>query len=42
MIFLNFFAAFLETILISKHFESKDGRHSFSLSEITDSENVVR
>ena len=35
-------AAFLKSILIFKHFESKDDRDSFCIFEIVDSENVVR
>ena len=38
----QFFALFLKAILNFKHFESKGDRHSFFISEITDSENVVR
>ena len=40
--FSEFFAAFLKSILNFKHFESRDDRHSFFISEITDSENLVR
>ena len=40
--FSEFFAAFLKRILNFEHFASKDNRHSFCISEITDSENVVR
>ena len=40
--FAEFFAAFFKAILNFKHFESKDDIHSFFISEITDSENVVR
>ena len=38
----KFFAAFLESKLDFEHFEKKDDPHSFCISEITDSENVVR
>ena len=40
--FSEFFAAFLECRLKFKYFEKKDHPHRFCLSEITDSENVVR
>ena len=40
--FSEFFAPFLKSVLNFKHFESKDDRHSFCISEITDCENVVR
>ena len=38
----KFFAAFLKSKLDFEHFEKKDDPHSFCISEITDSENVVR
>ena len=38
----KFFAAFLESKLDFEHFEKKDDPHSFCISEITDSENVLR
>ena len=37
----QFFAAFLKLRLSFEHFEKKDDPRSFSISEITDSENVV-
>ena len=40
--FSQFFAAFLKCRLKFKYFEKKDHPHRFCLSEITDSENVVR
>ena len=40
--FSRFFAAFLKSTLIFKYFEKKDDPHRFCISEITDSENVVR
>ena len=40
--FARFFAAFLKSRLNFEHFEKKDDPHSFCISEITDSENVVR
>ena len=40
--FSQFLAAFLKSILNFEHFESKHDRHSFCVSENTDSENVVR
>ena len=40
--FSEFFASFFKSIWNFNHFESKDDRHSFFISEITDSENVVR
>ena len=40
--FSQLFAAFLKFILNFKHFEKKDETHSFCISEITDSENVVK
>ena len=40
--FSQFLAAFLKSRLNFKHFEKKDNPHSFCISEITDSENVVR
>ena len=38
----EFFTEFLKSRLNFKHFEKKDDPHSFCISEITDSENVVR
>ena len=38
----KFFAAFLKSKLDFEHFEKKDDPHSFCISEITDSENMVR
>ena len=40
--FFELFAAFLKSILNFEHFEKKYDPHSFCISEITDSENVVR
>ena len=40
--FSQLFAAFLRSSLNFKYFEKKDDRHRFSVSEITDSENLVR
>ena len=40
--FSEFFAVFLRSKLNFEHFEKKDDPHSFCISEITDSENVVR
>ena len=40
--FSIFFSAFLKLRLNFEHFEKKDDPHSFCISEITDSENVVR
>ena len=40
--FSQFFAEILESILNFQHFETKDDPHSFCISKITDSENVVR
>ena len=40
--FSIFFSAFLKLRLHFEHFEKKDDPHSFCISEITDSENVVR
>ena len=40
--FSQFFAAFLKFTLNFEHFEKKDDPHRFCISEITDSENVVR
>ena len=40
--FSQFFAAFLKSTLNFEHFEKKDDPHRFCISEITDSENVVR
>ena len=38
----QFYAPFLKSGLSFEHFEKKDDPHSFCLSEIADSENVVR
>ena len=40
--FSQFFSAFLKSTLNFKYFESNDDRHRFCISEITDSENVLR
>ena len=40
--FSQFFAAFLKFRLSFEHFEKKDDPYSFCLSEIMDSENVVK
>ena len=40
--FSEFFSAFLKFTLNFDHFEKKDDPHSFGISEITDSDNVVR
>ena len=40
--FSQFFATFLKSTLNFEHFEKKDDPHSFSISQTTDSENVVR
>ena len=40
--FSQFFAKFLKYIKAFKYFEKKDDPHRFCISEITDSENVVR
>ena len=40
--FSIFFPIFLKLRLNFEHFEKKDDPHSFCISEITDSENVVR
>ena len=40
--FSQFFAAFLKSTLNFEHFEKKDDPHRFCISEITDSESVVR
>ena len=40
--FSQFFATFLKSRLSFEHFQKKDDPHSFCISEITDSENVVR
>ena len=40
--FSQSFAAFLKSTLNFEYFEKKDDPHSFCISEITDSENVVR
>ena len=37
----QFLAVFLKSILNLEHFEKKDDPHSFCISDITDSENVV-
>ena len=40
--FSQFFAAFLKSRLNFKYFENKDDVDRFCISEITDSENLVR
>ena len=40
--FSRFLAAFLKSKLNFKHFEKKHISYSFCISEITDSENVIR
>ena len=40
--FSEFLAAFLKSILNFEYFEKKGDPHRFCISEITDSENVVR
>ena len=40
--FYLFLAAFLEYGLNFEYFEEKDHNHNFSISEFTDSENVLR
>ena len=40
--FSQFFAAFLKSIWNFERFEKKDDPHRFCISEITDSENVVK
>ena len=40
--FSQFFAVFLKFRLNFKHFETKHDHHRFCISEVTDSENVVR
>ena len=40
--FSEFFSAFLKFTLNFDHFEKKDDPHIFGISEITDSDNVVR
>ena len=40
--FSQFFAAFLKCISNFKRFEKKDDPHSLCISEITDSEKLVR
>ena len=40
--FSEFFAEFLKFRLNFEHFDRKDDPHSFAISEITDSANVVR
>ena len=40
--FSEFFASFLKSRLNFKYFEKKDDPHRFSISEITDSEKVIR
>ena len=39
-IFSHFFVPFLESTSNFKHFEKKDDRHSYFISEITDSERL--
>ena len=39
-IFSHFFVPFLESTSNFKHFEKKDDRHSYFISEITDCERV--
>ena len=39
-IFSDFFIPFLESTSNSKHFEKKDDRHSYFISEITDCERL--
>ena len=39
-IFSNFFVPFLESTSNFKHFEKKDDRHSYFISEITDCERL--
>ena len=41
-IFSEFLAGFLRSRLNFKYFEKKDDPHSFCISEITNSENMVR
>ena len=40
--FSQYFTAFLKSTLNFEYFEQKDDRHRFCISDITDSENVVR
>ena len=40
--FSRFLSAFLKSTLNFEYFEKKDDPHRFCISEITDSENVVR
>ena len=40
--FCEFFSAFLKSRLIFEYFERKNDSHSFCISEVADSENVVR
>ena len=40
--FSQFFSAFLKSTLVFEHFEKKDNANRSCVSEITDSENVVR
>ena len=40
--FSEFFARFLESAIYFKYFLKKDDLHRFCISEITDSESVVR
>ena len=40
--FSEFLAPFLKSILNFEYFEKKEDPHRFCISEITDSENVVR
>ena len=41
-LFLSFFVSFLKSRLNFEHFDRKDDPHTFCISEITDSENVVK
>ena len=41
-IFSLFFATFSKSTINFEYFEKKDDVHSFCISEITDSENVIR
>ena len=40
--FSQYFTVFLKSTLNFEYFEQKDDRHRFCISDITDSENVVR
>ena len=40
--FSQYFTAFLKSTLNFEYFEQKDDRQRFCISDITDSENVVR